>query len=346
MRYEFLNVCNDVTKTATKIPQSEYLPKGLYPIYDQGKDVVGGYSNRNDGIANDYPYICFGDHTRVIKYIDSPCFIGADGVKLLKVMNNNFLPKYVYYSMVANPVDSQGYSRHYKLLKETTINYVDRVIQSKIIDELDNLNNIIRTKKDELLLHDELIKSRFIEMFRKYNKVELHTISKITMGQSPDSSSYNDEGNGTPFFQGKGDYGDKYTVVKHYTTSPKKIAKKDSVLMSVRAPVGPVNIANTDCCIGRGLCSIDAIEGQTNNEFIYNALNAMQDEISGKGNGSTFKAINKDDVYKLQIPSAPIDEQNDFSNFVKLIDKSKFIVQKEIKDLQELLDKKMDEYFG
>ena len=346
MRFEFLNVCNDVTKTATKIPQSEYLSKGLYPIYDQGKDVVGGYSNRNDGIANDYPYICFGDHTRVIKYIDSPCFIGADGVKLLKVMNNNFLPKYVYYSMVANPVDSQGYSRHYKLLKETTINYVDRVIQSKIIDELDNLNNIIRTKKDELLLHDELIKSRFIEMFRKYNKVELHTISKITMGQSPDSSSYNDEGNGTPFFQGKGDYGDKYTVVKHYTTSPKKIAKKDSVLMSVRAPVGPVNIANTDCCIGRGLCSIDAIEGQTNNEFIYNALNAMQDEISGKGNGSTFKAINKDDVYKLQIPSAPIDEQNDFSNFVKLIDKSKFIVQKEIKDLQELLDKKMDEYFG
>ncbi|MDY5970212.1 MAG: hypothetical protein SPI99_00740, partial [Candidatus Enterosoma sp.] len=165
MRFEFLNVCNDVTKTATKIPQSEYLSKGLYPIYDQGKDVVGGYSNCNDGIANDYPYICFGDHTRVIKYIDSPCFIGADGVKLLKVMNNNFLPKYVYYSMIANPVDSQGYSRHYKLLKETTINYVDRVIQSKIIDELDNLNDIIRIKKDELLLHDELIKSRFIEMF-------------------------------------------------------------------------------------------------------------------------------------------------------------------------------------
>ena len=49
MRLEFLNVCNDVTKTATKIPQSEYLSKGLYPIYDQGKDVVGGYSNRNDG---------------------------------------------------------------------------------------------------------------------------------------------------------------------------------------------------------------------------------------------------------------------------------------------------------
>ena len=217
---------------------------------------------------------------------------------------------------------------------------------ASISKELNLISRSIVLKRNKLLSLDELIKSRFIEMFKKYNKVELHTISKITMGQSPDSSSYNDEGNGTPFFQGKGDYGDKYTVVKHYTTSPKKIAKKDSVLMSVRAPVGPVNIANTDCCIGRGLCSIDAIEGQTNNEFIYNALNAMQDEISGKGNGSTFKAINKDDVYKLHIPSAPIDEQNDFSNFVKLIDKSKFIVQQEIKDLQELLDKKMDDYFG
>ena len=146
------------------------------------------------------------------------------------------------------------------------------------------------------------------------------------MGQSPYSSSYNDDGNGVPFFQGKGDYGDKYTIVKHYTTSPKKIAKKDSVLMSVRAPVGPVNIANVNCCIGRGLCSIDAVKGLTNNEFIYNALNAMQDEISRKGNGSTFNAINKDDVYKLRIPNAPINEQDEFSEFVKLIDKSKFVV--------------------
>lgn len=162
-------------------------------------------------------------------------------------------------------------------------------------------------------------------MFENYNKIELSNVAIIMMGQSPNSSSYNDESNGMPFFQGKADYGEKYTIIKHYTTDPKKIASKDSVLMSVRAPVGPVNIANTDCCIGRGLCSINGIIGKTNNEFLYNVLNAMQDEITAKGSGSTFKAINKDDVYKLLVPDAPIKEQNKFSAFAHQIDKSKFI---------------------
>ena len=72
----------------------------------------------------------------------------------------------------------------------------------------------------------------------------------------------------------------------------------------------------------------------------------MESEISSMGNGSTFKAINKNDVYGLKIPSASITEQEKFSAFSELIDKSRFIVQSQIKDLQELLDSKMDEYFG
>lgn len=97
--------------------------------------------------------------------------------------------------------------------------------------------------------------------------------------------------------------------------------------MPVRAPVGPVNIASVDCCIGRGLCSIKANEGITNNEFLYCALNAIQDEISNKGAGSTFKAINKDDVYKIQLPKAPINLQNEFAEFVQQIDKLKFSIR-------------------
>ena len=259
--------------------------------------------------------------------------------------------KFFYYALKSQHLDSSKNGStiphiYFKNYGENEINFYPIEIQRKISQHLGAIDASLESKKRQAILLDELIKSRFIEQFEKYSKIELHTISKITMGQSPDSSSYNDDGNGVPFFQGKGDYGDKYTIVKHYTTSPKKIAKKDSVLMSVRAPVGPVNIANVNCCIGRGLCSIDAVKGLTNNEFIYNALNAMQDEISKKGNGSTFNAINKDDVYKLRIPNAPINEQDEFSEFVKLIDKSKFVVQQQIKDLQELLDKKMDEYFS
>ena len=161
-------------------------------------------------------------------------------------------------------------------------------------------------------------------MFDKYNKTELSNIAKIIMGQSPDSKSYNDNCEGVPFFQGKADYGEKYAIVKHWTTNPTKMAKANSVLMSVRAPVGPVNIANVDCCSGRGLCSIDSIIGKTNNEFLYNALKVMESDIALMGSGSTFKAINKNDIFNLMIPNAPLDLQNEFSLFAQQIDKSKY----------------------
>ena len=162
-------------------------------------------------------------------------------------------------------------------------------------------------------------------MFNSCKKANLCDVAEITMGQSPDSISYNDDGDGMPFFQGKADYGDKYIKVTHWTTRPTKIAYKNSVLMSVRAPVGPVNIASCDCCIGRGLCSINAIEGKTNNEFLYAALNLQQNEISQKGTGSTFKAISKNEVYQIQMPVAKLDLQNEFSSFSILIDKSRFV---------------------
>ena len=163
-------------------------------------------------------------------------------------------------------------------------------------------------------------------MFSAYPKIELHEIAEIIMGQSPESSAYNDDGIGMPFFQGKADYGEKYTIANHYTKKWNKEAKKGYVLMSVRAPVGPVNIASTNCAIGRGLCAINAKLKLANNEFLYNALNSMQEDIvlSGK-DGSTFAAINKDQVYKLLLPAAPVDLQNEFSDFVHHIDKFQFI---------------------
>lgn len=218
--------------------------------------------------------------------------------------------------------------------------------QDKIISILDNIFSIIECRNIELQKLDELIKARFVEMFDEYSKIELYKIADITMGQSPSSSSYNKDGNGLPFFQGKGDYGNKYTSVSNWTTEPNKIVEKGTVLMSVRAPVGPVNIANVKCCLGRGLCGINAVEGKTNNEFLYNALKVMEEDISSKGTGSTFKAITKKDVYELLVPNVPLELQNDYSLFSQQVDKSREIIQKKIDAYQELFDKLMQEYFG
>lgn len=163
MKIEFIEVCEDVTKHATKIPQSEYLKEGKFPIFDQGKEYIGGYTNKTENVTVNNPYIVFGDHTRVLKYVDTKCFIGADGVKLLKVISNDFVAKYVYYSLKSKPIDSQGYARHYKLLKEFTFIKRTKEAQQRIIETLDKINLAIDAKKKEIDLLNELIKSQFIQ---------------------------------------------------------------------------------------------------------------------------------------------------------------------------------------
>ncbi|MDD7622281.1 MAG: restriction endonuclease subunit S [Candidatus Onthovivens sp.] len=268
----------------------------------------------------------------IVKKTDLPIY--GQNMYLLRPNYALVNKRYLYNFITSTPVNTklqniingatQGYLHDKDIINLFLVNRTLEE-QAKIATQLDNIRNIIELKMQEINDLDELIKSRFIEMFAKYEKTNLCDIATITMGQSPDSKSYNDDGNGIPFFQGKADFGDKYTKVAHWTTEPSKNAKQGDVLMSVRAPVGPVNISSCDCCIGRGLCSISGIKGKTNNEFLYCALNAIQDDISQMGNGSTFHAITKNDVYKIQMPAAPIEFQHEFASFVKQIDKSKFV---------------------
>ena len=158
-------ILSDVTKTATKIPQSDYLDTGKYRIFDQGKEYSVGFSNDEQGVVSDYPYIIFGDHTRVVKYVNEPCFIGADGVKLLKVINKDFNPRFVYYNILAKPIENQGYARHFKFLKEIQFTEKTLSVQTNIVTELDTIQSAIDNKKQQLSLLDEAVKSRFIEMF-------------------------------------------------------------------------------------------------------------------------------------------------------------------------------------
>ncbi len=278
-----------------------------------------------------------------------------DGWLILSGYEKFMIQKYFYYVLKSKNTQNQflKYAQgatvknlNSDIVKKTTIRVYDIYMQQNIVNNLDCIFDMIDKRKKQMDLLSELVKSRFIEMFELYEKVQLFKIATIIMGQSPDSKSYNDNGKGMPFFQGKADYGDKYTKVRHWTTEPSKIVEENTILMSVRAPVGPVNIASVKCCLGRGLCGINAINGKTNNEFLYNALKVLEEDISQKGTGSTFKAITKNDVYEILIPNAPINKQDEFSAFSQQIDKSKFILQQQIKSLQELLDKKMDEYFG
>lgn len=143
----------------------------------------------------------------------------------------------------------------------------------------------------------------------KYNVMALAEVSKITMGQSPKSSSYNSEGNGLPFFQGKADFGLLYPEKRMYCSAPKKVAEPNNVLLSVRAPVGAVNIAKERCCIGRGLAAIAEKANISQYKYLYYYLRFIEKKLSSIGVGSTFTAIGKSDIEKIQIPLPTFDIQ-------------------------------------
>ena len=128
----------------------------------------------------------------------------------------------------------------------------------------------------------------------------LSDIANITMGQSPDGSSYNEKGEGSIFYQGSTDFGIRFPSIRMYTTAPTRFAKKGDILMSVRAPVGDTNIANTDCCIGRGLSAMNSKLGSISHlYFIIRDLKAKFDIVNAAG--TTFGAITKEELYNLPI---------------------------------------------
>ncbi len=128
--------------------------------------------------------------------------------------------------------------------------------------------------------------------------VPLIDIANITMGQSPDGTSYNSTGNGTIFYQGSTDFGLRSPKVRQFTTSPSRFAKRGDILMSVRAPVGTTNIASHDCCIGRGLASLNSKLGSMTH--LYELISYFRTQFERKdADGTTFGSITKPELYNL-----------------------------------------------
>lgn len=145
---------------------------------------------------------------------------------------------------------------------------------------------------------------------------KLIDIAKIVMGQSPPGSSYNTE-SGTPFLQGNSEFKDEFPVHTKYTTQPGRMASIGDILMSVRAPIGAINIADKKYCIGRGLCAIRS----NINDYIKHMLFYLRPELERRGTGSTFKAINKDGVQDILIPFVSEKEALIFSKRLNSVEK-------------------------
>lgn len=153
-----------------------------------------------------------------------------------------------------------------------------------------------------------MVDNKLTKLPEGWKKIRLGDVCQVISGQSPASDTYRNTAQGLPFFQGKADFGEEYPIARSWCISPIKVAKPGDILISVRAPVGPTNTANVECCIGRGLAAIRCGE-HIDQRFLLFCLRFLQEEIANKGSGSTFQAINRDDLVNFNIPLAPLSEQ-------------------------------------
>jgi type I restriction enzyme S subunit len=146
----------------------------------------------------------------------------------------------------------------------------------------------------------------------------LSEIASIQMGQSPNSRSYNEQCEGLPFFQGKSDFGNLFPTVRKWCSEPKTVAEAGEILLSVRAPVGPTNLASERSCIGRGLASIQAVS-LFNQKYLLHYFRYIEHWLSQQGTGSTFAGISGDLIRKIEVPVAPLNEQKQIADKLDLL---------------------------
>ncbi len=174
----------------------------------------------------------------------------------------------------------------------------------------------------------------------------LKDVCKISMGQSPNSSSYNDNGDGVPFFQGNADFGERYPITRKWCNEPTKMANPKDILISVRAPIGAINYAKEECCIGRGLAALTPDRNKVSPEYIYWLLKAKNEELNSKGTGSTFKAISRKVLEETLVPDVDFDKQHEYA---KILEKIYSVIQNRKKELvrfDDFIKARFVEMFG
>lgn len=288
--------------------------------------------------ANSVLVTCIGSAMGKVAMIRTPSVTNQQ-INSIKI-NENFDPEYIYYCLRNNYRllrNAAGGSTALPLLNKTDFErlncnvLLEKDEQKKVsttlsaIDKKIELNNRINTELEAMaktlydywfvqfdfpdangkpyktsggkMVYNPTLKREIPEGWR--DKM-LSQIANITMGQSPEGTSYNEDGAGTIFYQGSTDFGWLFPTTRQYTTAPSRMAKKGDILLSVRAPVGDMNIANTDCCIGRGLAALNSKTGFDG--FLFYVMKYFKQIFDRRNSeGTTFGSITKDDLYSLTL---------------------------------------------
>ena len=302
--------------TATTLPTGEYTPS---------------FELNDPLVSNIRPYF---------KKIWKATFSGGCSADVLVFKaKENFSKEYLYYVLADDEFFkySMATSKGTKMPrgdKTSIMNYPVKLpplpTQQKIaailssLDDKIELNNKINTNLEQQA--GVLFKNWFVDfepfdgkMPEGWKVGKLSDIAEITMGQSPDGKSYNENGIGTVFYQGRAEFGTRFPTRRLFTTEPKRMAKKFDTLMSVRAPVGDTNIANEDCCIGRGLAAIHSKD--EHQSFVHYTVVSLRPQLDVfNGEGTVFGCINRDALNNMEIIIPAKNELDKFEQIVASLD--------------------------
>lgn len=359
-RVPFSEAFKDVSKGVAKIKMGDYLTSGTHPIIDQGRQQVAGYSNNEDGLFNDVPAIVFGDHTRCVKYVKDPFFAGADGVKILKpCLSNNV--RYWYYALKSLKLENLGYSRHFKLLKQFTFMLPDSNRQNYICGVLDSLENLSRLSQRRLVRLDDLVKSRFIEMFgdlsvndKNWQMTKLSEICDVRDGTHA-SPKYCKTGyplmTSKNFSQGFADFSSARLISQDDFEEIDRRSRVDTgdIVMPMIGTIGhPVIIRSNRKFAIKNVALFKMEKSQINAACLKALLESdyFSRAVKSGNRGATQKFISLGNIRALPVPIIPEHIQGAFAELVAHVDKLRFDVQQQIEKLETLKDSLMQEYFG
>ncbi len=285
------------------------------PVLTAGKTFILGNTKEKENIfpADKLPVIIFDDFTTATQFVDFPFKVKSSAMKILHPKKDKADAKYLFYLMQTIKVNHATHKRFWiSEYSKIEISVPPIGEQRKIVARTEKLLAKIKEVKQlraeaqeatKNLLSAELHKIFEEGKAKGWEEKSLGEVCKLNMGQSPVSSTYNQSRDGLPFYQGKKDYGEKYPIPRIWCSEPIKIVEDGDILISVRAPVGALNVAKEKSCIGRGLAGLRG-EKELNQDFLFYFLKLKEKDIAELGTGSTFKAISKKNIenYKILLP--------------------------------------------
>ena len=347
----------EVSRGVKKIKQKDYLPAGDHPIIDQGQDAVSGYACGEEGLFSDAPAIVFGDHTRCVKYVSEPFFAGADGVKILRPKQSDNV-RFWWHALRTTRIENLGYSRHFKLLKESRFANYDEQDQRVICENLDRIMDEIDLASRQLAALDSLVKSRFVEMFgrldanpKEFKVVSFSDLGSWTSGGTPSRKN-------PDYFEGDIDWysageldslylknsKEKITALAIEESSAKLFAAGSLLVGMYDTAALKLGIATKQCSSNQACANLEPNEA-VNLVWLYFAIVQLKPMLLSERSGCRQKNLSLRKIKSFELPLPPLALQQEFADFVAQVDKSRFIAQQQIEKLQMLYDSLAQEYF-